>query len=209
MLSNRLRRSVALRTALLSLLLYGCATQPTFTPESNQAWQQRQSTLAALHTWEAEGRIGVVSGQEGWHASLQWTQQAATYQIQLLGPLGQGRVNINADAQQTTVQTQDGQQWVAADADQSVAQILGIHLPVNGLRYWILGLPAPQPAPSHVQTDSAGRLTHLEQDGWVIEYAAYLPTARLNLELPERITARRSDLSVKLVITQWKLSETH
>lgn len=194
-----------LHITLVILLLYGCAAQPTLTPESAQAWQQRQATLTALHTWEAEGRIGVVSGQEGWHASLQWVQQAAGYEIQLIGLLGQGRVQIRGNAQQTEVQTQDGQTWAAADADASVAQILGVRLPVNGLRYWILGLPAPQPAPTNLQTDTAGRLAYLEQDGWVIEYPAYLPTTRLNLELPERISARRADLNVKLVITQWKL----
>ena len=194
-----------LHITLVTLLLYGCATQPTLTPESAQAWQQRQTTLTALHTWEAEGRIGVISGQEGWHASLQWVQQPASYEIQLIGPLGQGRVHIRGNAQQTEVQTQDGQTWAAADADESVAQILGVRLPVNGLRYWILGLPAPQPAPTNVQTDTAGRLAYLEQDGWVIEYPAYLPTTRLNLELPERISARRAELNVKLVITQWKL----
>ena len=193
------------QSAALISLLHGCALQPTLSPESAAAWQQRQTTLSALHTWEAQGRIGVVTGAEGWHASLQWTQQPTTYRIQLLGPLGQGRVTINGTAQQTEVQTQDGQKWVAADADESVAQILGIRLPVNGLRYWILGLPAAQPPPTHVQIDSSGRLLRLEQDGWVIEYAAYVPTTRLNLELPERISARRADLNVKLVLTQWML----
>lgn len=190
---------------LVGLLLYGCAAQPTITLESTPAWQSRQIQLAALDIWEAEGRIGVINGQEGWHASLQWQQQPSAYQIQLLGPLGQGRVHISGNAQQTEVKTQDGQTWIAADADESMVQILGIRLPVNGLRYWILGLPAPQPPPTKLQTDADGQLTRLEQDGWVIDYAAYLPNSRLNLALPERITAHRADLNVKLVITQWKL----
>jgi hypothetical protein len=32
-----------------------------------------------------------------------------------------------------------------------------------------------------------------------------MPTALPHLDLPERIVARRTDLSVKLVIEQWKL----
>ena len=48
-------------------------------------------------------------------------------------------------------------------------------------------------------------LTRLEQNGWVIEYPSYAPTSVFNLDLPERIVARRQDLSVKLVIEQWTL----
>ncbi len=79
-----------------------------------------------------------------------------------------------------------------------------MRLPVNGLRYWVRGLPEPGSTPV-LQTDASGRLTRLEQNGWIIEYPAYAPTSILNLDLPERIVARRPDLSVKLVIEQWKL----
>jgi outer membrane biogenesis lipoprotein LolB len=48
---------------------------------------------------------------------------------------------------------------------------LGVRLPVNGLRYWVRGLPEPGSTPG--QTDADGRLTRLEQNGWVIEYPAY------------------------------------
>ncbi len=73
-------------------LLSGCATPPTLSPEAASAWTARQTALKQLTTWQADGRIGVVSGQEGWHASFQWAQQDSGYRIDLIGPLGQGRV---------------------------------------------------------------------------------------------------------------------
>lgn len=190
--------------ALVLTLLSGCATPPTLSPEAASAWTARQTALTQLTAWQADGRIGVVSGQEGWHASFQWAQQESGYRIDLIGPLGQGRVVIENNGQETRIQTQDGQNWTAPDADELLEQTLGVRLPVNGLRYWARGLPEPGSTPV-LQTDAGGRLIRLEQNGWIIEYPAYAPTSRLNLDLPERIVARRPDLSVKLVIEQWKL----
>ena len=192
------------RLVLALTLLSGCATPPTLSPEAASAWTARQTVLTKLTTWQADGRIGVVSGQEGWHASFQWAQQDSGYRIDLIGPLGQGRVMVESDGREVRIQTQDGQNWTAPDADDLLEQSLGVRLPVNGLRYWVRGLPEPGSTPA-LQTDAHGRLTRLEQNGWVIEYPAYAPTSRLNLDLPERIVARRTDLSVKLVIEQWKL----
>ena len=194
----------ALFLAVLIALLSGCAIPPATSPEAAAAWTARQNRLARISTWQADGRIGVVSGQDGWHANFQWAQQDSGYRIDLIGPLGQGRVIVESNGTEARVQTQDGQSWTAPDADALLEQSLGVRLPVNGLRYWARGLPEPGSTPT-LQTDAQGRLTRLEQNGWVIEYPAYAPTSILNLDLPERIVARRQDLSVKLIIEQWTL----
>ena len=190
--------------AVFIALLSGCAIPPATSPEAAAAWTARQNRLARISTWQADGRIGVVSGQDGWHANFQWAQQNSGYRIDLIGPLGQGRVIVESNGTEARIQTQDGQSWTAPDADALLEQSLGVRLPVNGLRYWARGLPEPGSTPT-LQTDAQGRLTRLEQNGWVIEYPAYAPTSILNLDLPERIVARRQDLSVKLVIEQWTL----
>ncbi len=190
--------------ALLIVLAAGCAVAPPASPTAPDAWAARQSTLARLTQWQADGRIGVVNGQDGWHASFQWAQQDPTYRIDIIGPLGQGRVTIQGDEREVSIQTQDGQRSTAPDPDLLLEQTLGLRLPVTGLRYWVRGLPAPGPT-ALLQTDAAGRLTRLEQNGWVIEYPSYAPSSVFNLDLPERIVARRLDLGVKLVIEQWML----
>lgn len=189
---------------LCSLLtwLAGCATPADISPAARGAWLARQAELASLSRWQALGRIGVINGQEGWHANFQWGQQDTRYRIDLLGPLGQGRLLIEGDEAGVILHTQDGQQHTAPDPDTLLGHILGAQLPVSGLRYWLRGLPAPGSTPN-VQTDVEGRLLRLEQNGWIIEYPAYIAVA--SGQLPARITAQRQDLSVKLVIEQWQL----
>lgn len=192
-----------LLVAALAAPLFGCAVPPTVSPAAQGAWTTRQSVLMKLTHWGAAGRIGVINDREGWHASFQWEQRGSDYRIDLIGPLGQGRVVVQGDTENVSIQTQDGH-WIAPDADALLEQSLGVRLPVNGLRYWARGLPEPGSTPT-LRTDAQGRLTRLEQNGWIIDYPAYAPTSILNLDLPERIIARRQDLSVKLVIEQWTL----
>mgnify|MGYP003585707067 FL=1 len=189
-------------TVLAFVLLTGCAVAPTTSPEATKAWTARQSALQNLTQWNAAGRIGVVNGPDGWHAGFQWAQQDSGYRIDLIGPLGQGRIRVEGNEQAVRIQTADGQTQTAPDPDALLEQAVGARLPVTGLRYWIRGLPEPGPSPT-LQTDAEGRLTRLEQNGWIIEYPAYAYAAPLSLELPERIIARRQDLSVKLIIEDW------
>lgn len=184
-------------------LMTGCATPPPAVSKAT-AWSVRQTRLMQLANWQADGRIGVISGQEGWHANFQWVQRKPGYRIDLLGPLGQGRVVIESDGEEVRVQTQAGQSWAAPDPDDLLEQTLGVRLPVNGLRYWVRGLPAPGTTPV-LQTDAEGRLTRLEQNGWIIDYLIYAPTTLPDLDLPERVIAQHGDLNIKLVIQQWTL----
>lgn len=197
------KRAVPYGAVLILTLLAGCVTAPEGSPAVQYAWDSRQSILMKLSHWRTAGRIGVINDQEGWHASFQWDQQGANYRIDLIGPLGQGRVAVQGNAETVHIQTQDGQNWLAPNADTLLEQSLNIHLPINGLRYWVRGLPEPASIHPTLQFDADGRLIRLEQNGWIINYLAYMPTQ--GLDMPARITARRQDLNVKLVIEQWTL----
>lgn len=74
--------------------------------------------------------------------------------IDLSGPLGQGRVLIESSGVEVRIQTQDGQNWTAPDADTLVEQ-LGVRLPVNGLRYRFAARRNPIPSPPCTLTPAA------------------------------------------------------
>ncbi|MDX1653968.1 MAG: lipoprotein insertase outer membrane protein LolB [Candidatus Competibacteraceae bacterium] len=195
---RRLRQGLLLLAAV-GLLLAGC-TLPT-RPLAEGPWESRRMALAALEDWRLDGRIGVIQGEEGWHGSLQWVQQGGHYRIDLIGPLGQGRAQIRGDPDGVLLQTAEGSAS-AEDPGRLVEQALGVDIPVVGLRYWVRGLPAPGQV-DDLQGDKQGRLTRLEQDGWVIEYPRYQSVD--GLELPASIRARRDDVQVKLAVGQWQL----
>jgi outer membrane lipoprotein LolB len=149
--------------------------------------------------------VSVTSEQDGWHATLNWVQQGSEYTIDLIGPLGQGRLRISRDGENVQLRTSDGRVFYATDADQLVEKTLGLRMPVNGLVYWVRGLPDPLQA-SVLAGDSQGRLTQLEQNGWIIDYLRYAQQGQ-GIELPTRIRAHQDEWTVQMVIKKWNLKQ--
>ena len=89
-----------------------------------------------------------------------------------------------------------------AAASQELAASLGFEPPLSSLRFWVLGASDPN-FPSEEAIDEQQRLSHLEQDGWHVDYAEYMLVGAQ--WLPKRLTVTRQSLRLKLVIDTWRL----
>lgn len=193
---------------LMLLLVTSCTQMParTASPWVAPNWTE----------WTLQGRIAVRAGDEGWHASLIWHQTGNAYQADLSGPLGQGALRLQGDDTGVRLQRADGLRDQSADADALLARHTGWRLPVNGLRYWVLGLAAPQsgwgslpgslpgstPREARWERDANGRPERLLQDGWDIRYTAFQEWPGLGT-LPRRIEMEREGLHARLLIDTW------
>jgi outer membrane lipoprotein LolB len=188
---------------LLLLLFASCSpTPPRPLPDTSaeQHWQLRQSRLEQLDHWQLSGRLAVQKEHEAWHMSLEWQQLSDRYSLNIIAPLGQGSMQLHGDAQQVMLITDEGESLNARSPELLLYQQLGWRVPVSALRYWVLGLPAPgkyQPT-----LDEYGRLSHLQQAGWEIEFIDY---RRLQgEEFPRKVFVSNHQASVKLVISEWQ-----
>ena len=166
------------------------------------AWQERQQRLAGLDRWTFVGRVGVKSRTDAWNARIHWSQMAERYRIRLSGPLGQGIVEIEGEP--GAIELRDGEQTHRADSPEALLRDrLGWSLPLEGLRYWMLGGPDPTQATSTLELDDAGRLRRLEQARWSVEYARYVTVD--GFELPLRIELENAGVNARLIISRWVL----
>lgn len=190
----------------LALVVAGCTTAPTRDPAADpeRAWEARRAELAALEQWRLTGRIAIRTEDEGWHATVDWRQDRRRYDIRLIGPLGQGAVRLHGLPGQVTLQTEDGR-TTAADPERLLYRNLGWRVPVEALRYWVLGLPAPGSATDR-ELDRYGRLARLEQAGWRIEFREY--ERRDGYELPSRVFVNNHRARVRLVVGKWQVSSS-
>ncbi len=199
-MNNTLRsRTLQIFLSVLSagLLLAGCAVTPT----SESTGQYGEKSPAAISDWQLSGRFSLTRQDQGWHASLFWQERGDQYQLKISGPLGQGAFRLRGDADGVLLEQSDGQTLAARDAEALLYQATGWHLPVSGLRYWIRGLPVPE---SHAQAsrDAQGRLTRLEQAGWVITYSRFELID--GVYWPIKLRLVRADISLRLVIDNWQ-----
>lgn len=185
----------------VALSLSACSTLPEQLPEET-SWKARQAELTGLQHWFVSGRVAIQNGVESWHVNLLWLQQADVYQIRLFGPFGAGQVQLKGNAAGAELLTSDEEYFVAQDVDQLLYEKTGVKMPVSALRYWMLGLPAPN-GQDKKQINGDGRLLLLQQSDWKVRYKRY--TAVNGLALPKKIFARRHDLDVRVVIDKWEL----
>ena len=98
----------------------------------------------------------------------------------------------------------DGRRARAASPELLLEREIGWSVPLRGLRYWILGVPAPDAdaGASSMEVDDHGRLARLEQAGWTVVYERY--GGLDDLPLPERIRFSNDSVDATIVVRRWK-----
>ena len=177
----------------LILLLSACAATPLL---------KSSRSAAEFSDWQLQGRIALTHGDQGWHASLMWQQQADAFLLKVSGPLGQGGFQLAGDEAGVVLVDAEGKSSFAHDGDALLLQATGWQLPVVGLRYWVLGLPVPDTEAIRV-FDESGQLSRLDQSGWTINYQRYQLVE--GAAVPSKMQLARDDIAVRLVIKQWQL----
>jgi outer membrane lipoprotein LolB len=198
MLNSPLRITAALALALIA----GCRTAPPTLPPS-AAWEVRRPQLQAREHFQLKGRVAVAAGDEGFNATLRWTQDGERSQLTLEGPLGAGGARLTASGNDLTLTTSRGEVVDSAAAHAALAERLGFDPPIASLRYWVLGVPDPAQPASESLDPAQQRLTALTQDGWQVDYQSY--TSANGEPLPARLTLRRDSVRVRLLVDDWQL----
>ncbi|MDP1643875.1 MAG: lipoprotein insertase outer membrane protein LolB [Thiobacillus sp.] len=177
-------------TALLALILGGCASVPS-APRINV-----ESPLQAR--WTLQGRIGVQAGEQSLSGQIHWQHRAETDEVLMTSPLGQGVARIVRNVEGVMLEVPNQPPRHAPDAESLTREALGYVLPVSGLVWWVQARPDPDNA-FEATRDAAGRLTQLRQNGWVIDYLQYAADAR-----PRKLVVTREGLEIRLVADSWQ-----
>jgi outer membrane lipoprotein LolB len=189
---------------IAAVMLPGCANLrgPPSAPEV-EPWSQRLPQLQQLQHFDADGRIAVSNGTDGFSAGLRWQQNYDQAVIDLSAPLGFGAAHIQQTDNVLRVTTSKGVALDSEAANEELRATLGFDAPLHSLRYWLVG--ASDPSTSAQETlDSLQRLVRLEQAGWRIDYGGYT-AANKRVWLPSNLTVTHESLRLKIVIHDWRL----
>ncbi|WP_347987455.1 lipoprotein insertase outer membrane protein LolB [Methylomonas sp. AM2-LC] len=180
---------------VLALTLNACATLSEKPIEVYQLGLMQH--LQKQANWYFSGRLALVDEKNSISASINWRHRVNEDNIELYGPLAQGRVAITIVGDKITVDDGEQQQAYLGRVDSVLTALLGVDIPAQALRFWVLGVTDPEQAYTEI---SDGFI----QNGWMVRYKEL---QNLNSEtLPRKISSEKEKTKVRLVIDQWELS---
>jgi outer membrane lipoprotein LolB len=186
----------------VAVLLSACATQPVHPLTPNLPWPQRLRALQSVRQFDLSGRVAANNGSDAVTAGLRWRQREGDAVIDLSGPLGLGAAHIEQRGSTLSVTNGQGVVYRGPAAGEQLVATLGFDPPLQSLRYWVLGASDPAPVEDE-SLDVQQRLTHLQQQGWQIDYEQY--TLVQNQWLPRRLTITHGSWRLRLVVNDWQL----
>ena len=180
-----------------STVLAACVTTRRAPVPLPEGWEQRVAALQRSSSWRLDGRAAVAAGTQGWQASLNWRENGAWAEVHLSGPLGIGSLVLK--------RMPDGLSLNGAPPSDAVLEQLqarlGFELPIDHLRFWLLGVPDPSAA-FMLERNDQDRASQLTQDDWTIDYDRYMPVG--GDLLPAHLVLRRADVRVRIVVDRWE-----
>jgi outer membrane lipoprotein LolB len=200
--------------ALIVVFIAGCATPllPSPAADIQATWQARQLELRRVTAWQIQGRLALRAADQGWHASLRWDRDGEKVRLDIMGPLGRGHLQLVQDSHGAELRDADQRVWRAENPEDLLYRATGWALPLEGLNYWVVGLPMPESV-STQHLDGQGRLKRLMQSGWDIQFLEYTRFGAYDLPSKLYITRRNAHtedhaagqefLEVRLSIERW------
>jgi outer membrane lipoprotein LolB len=191
---------IVCRLALLWLcaaLLAACATTPRAPLAPAAEWGQRSVELQKATAWAIEGRAAVAYREQGWQASLNWQQRDGSSEVHLSGPFGVGALVLKRSADGLSLNGAPPSEAVTAQLQER----LGFELPLDHLRFWLMGVPDPSAA-FEVTRNAEDRALHLTQADWSIDYDRYMAVA--GDVLPAHLVLSREGVRVRIAVDHWE-----
>lgn len=179
----------------LLLLASGCS-EIVVKPVKDTYHLNDRSAFYELKNWAFKGRLAVSDNKESWTASIEWAHTEKEDALKLSGPLGQSAIKIILTKNSVILDRGKGEVLQSSEIDAFIEAQLGMSIPINSLRYWVLGLTHPNK--SFVKLADG-----FEQEKWIIQYSQMQQTDKQ--WMPRKLKALQNKTRLKLVIDRWTL----
>jgi len=191
-------RGMAVRAAVVGcvLIMAGCASVGPEQASSPVAFAPARPEFALA------GRLSLKRGGEALSANFRWQHKPGQDEIDLASPTGQTLARLYGAPGIASLRTADGRMETAVDWKALTARTLDWSLPVEGLGFWIQGIPRPDAAFT-VEPGAGTSPGVLRQDGWTIVYLAFGQDEN-GVSRPARMVLSYPDVELRLAVDAWR-----
>ena len=153
--------------------------------------------LQQQKNWSFEGRLVLIDEKDSVSVSILWRHAENLDDIELFGPLGQGRLKISVEGDRIVVDDGEARNVYYGQPNEVLAEQLRVNMPVDALRFWVLGVNDPE-------QDFVVQPGGFFQGGWLVRYREMQQVK--DYLLPKKITVQKDKTRIKLIVDQWDLS---
>ena len=178
--------------------------------QSQVDWVQYQLEAGRINQWDLRARAAIFVDDDVHNIGLSWQRDEDDFVMILEAPFGQGVIRIESSNDTDLpikLSLPDGQVVYGQDAETTLQSVVGWSIPVNGLVFWIKGLPQKSDSFSH-HLNGDGRLESLLQNGWRINFLEYFDFGDPAKGLPRKLYLKHERLALKIVIEHWQKPES-
>ena len=194
----------AASVVLIVLLINGCTQLPEKLGDSNSSrWLEHQVALSTIQSWNIKGRIAIRNSKESGTLTMYWSQQGSIYELRFIAPFGQGTYLFKGSDTGVSMLGPKDTYLTASTAEELMYQNLGWYVDLNGLKYWIRGMPEPGVSHNQLLLDEKGRLLDMQQSGFNVNVGRY--TELNGVSLPEKLSVKNDTIQLKLIIQSWEI----
>jgi len=186
--TGRAGLSAALALVLVGVLVFGCTVA-------------RPPEGVADADFRLRGKIAVRGPGDAFSASFDWIQTGEAFDIELWGPLGQGRVHLRGDGRRLTVTDARGATTSGISAEPFMASALGWSVPISALPFWVRGRYDPGSSVAEQLRTADGTLASFEQLGWTVAVSRWGESALG--PVPLRVVAVQRERRIVIVCKEW------
>ncbi|MEN0615838.1 lipoprotein insertase outer membrane protein LolB [Klebsiella indica] len=199
---NRLFRLLPLASLVLTACTINAPQGPGKSPDSPQ-WRQHQQDVRNLSQFQTRGAFAYLSDEQKVYARFFWQQTGQDrYRLLLTNPLGSTELSLTAQPGSVQIIDNKGQTYTATNAEEMLARLTGMPIPLNSLRQWIIGLPG---AATDYALDDQYRLRKLSyrQNGktWRVTWDSYSTDTKPSL--PTNMELNDGHQRLKLKMDNW------
>lgn len=199
---------------VLASLASACAMQPVKQPapagsqpacaSSSECAKTREAAVWDANVWSLAGRIAVSNGRDGGSGRIEWSEDDEFFSVVFSAPITRQSWRLSMDETGATLTGLKGGPRTGSDPAALLRDATGWEIPIDAMTAWVRGVPASDTTPAAAQYDALGRLSHLEEQGWVIDYG-WPDAPTTDPVMPSRIEAVRGTAKVRLVVDDWTL----
>ena len=187
------------------LALASCSQQPSVVTVDDPAavWKAHATYLYNLNVWQSDMVVLGVTSKEKFKTRLNWEQNQTDYTIKLRDFIGRTVALINGSANQVSVKTSKGETYQGDTAEQLLDEVTGMRIPLEGLNYWLRGIPEPGVELDAFTLGEDGAAKSISQNGWRMSYPLYKTYG--DIKLPQKVLLEYDDLNLTVNISRWDL----